>query len=498
MMRRQIVFNALTTFAQVIGSAATLFFLYRFLIRTIGLECLGIWSLVLATTSVVTLANQGFSTSIVKHVAKYTARGRVQDVSLLMQTAVIFVGLALAVVSVCLYPGARWILETVLPRRSLAEALAILPLALLSLWLNVLEGILQAGLAGLQRITVCNYLEFGGSLSYLLLAWTFVPRHGLLGLACAQAIQSAAILLITWFLLRQRIRHLPPVPHRWSRPLFDELAAYGFHFQLITASQALREPVTKALLTKFGGLALTGFYDLAARCVFTIRELLVQSNQVLVPTISHLRECDADSIPAVYRESYRLIFFLAVPAFTSLAILSPLISRIWIGRYESVFVEFVCILCAGWLVNVLANPSYVVDLGTGALRWVSLGCICTVILSAVLGFLAGWRIGGPAVVAATAFSLATGYLVVLIAYHLENRVSFSQLLPKESGAILSTSAIGALVFLPLFCAASVRAAFSLPVTAGAISALMALILIPMFFHPMRKQLLRWVFSRVPA
>ena len=90
---------------------------------------------------------------------------------------------------------------------------------------------------------------------------------------------------------------------------------------------------------------------------------------------------------------------------------------------------------------------------------------------------------GSAVVAATAFSLATGYLIVLIAYHLENRVPFSQLLPKESGGILSTSAIGALVFFPFFCAAPVRAAFSLPVTAGAISALMALILIPMFFHP---------------
>ena len=35
----------------------------------------------------------------------------------------------------------------------------------------------------------------------------------------------------------------------------------GFTDQVITASQALREPVTKALLTKFGGLAFTGLYD---------------------------------------------------------------------------------------------------------------------------------------------------------------------------------------------------------------------------------------------
>jgi O-antigen/teichoic acid export membrane protein len=498
MMRRQIVANALTTFAQVIGSAATLFFLYRFLIRAVGLERLGIWSLVLATTSVVTLANQGYSTSIIKFVAKYAARGRPEKVSLLMQTAVITIGLALAVVSATLYPVSKWVLVIVLPHRNISEALAILPLALVSLWLTIIEGVLQACLAGLQCITVCNYLEFGGSASYLLLAFLLVPGHGLLGLAYAQAIQSAAILLVTWLLLRRRMKFLPIVPRCWSRSFFNELAAYGFHFQLITASQALREPVTRVLLAKFGGLALTGFYDLAARCVFTLRELLVQANQVLVPTISHLQERDPKFIPAVYRASYRLMFFLAVPAFTSLAVLSPFISRIWIGRYEPVFVEFVVILSAGWLVNVLANPAYVVDLGTGALRWVSVGCISTAVLNAVLGFLAGSHLGGPAVVAAAAISLAAGYLIVLAAYHLENRAPFSQLLPRESGGIVFTSIVGALVFLPLFRAALAHASFSFRTAAGAIAALIALLFIPVWLHPMRKQLLRWVFSRVPA
>jgi hypothetical protein len=44
----------------------------------------------------------------------------------------------------------------------------------------------------------------------------------------------------------------------------------------------------------------------------------------------------------------------------------------------------------------------------------------------------------------------------------------------------------------------VRAAFSLRVTAGAVAALIALILIPMWLHPMRTRLLRWIFPRVPA
>ena len=67
------------------------------------------------------------------------------------------------------------------------------------------------------------------------------------------------------------------------------MVGYGFHFQFITVCQALREPVTKALLTTFGGLAMTGFYDMASRWVVTFRELIVQANQVLVPQFRAFR-----------------------------------------------------------------------------------------------------------------------------------------------------------------------------------------------------------------
>ncbi len=497
-MKRQIVFNALTTVAQTIASAAVLFFLYRFLISTIGIDRLGIWSLVLATTSIVTLANQGFATSIIKFVAQYAACDRTTDVSALIQTAIISICAGLALLSVGLYPAARWALHIVLPAARFAEADAILPLAFVSLWLNVLEGLLQAGLAGHELITVCNYLEVAGALSYLPLAFLLVPKHGLWGLAYAQAIQGAVILVITWLLLRKRVPALPIIPYRWSRALFSEMASYGFHFQFITFSQALREPVTKLLIAKFGGLALTGLYEMAARAVFTLREVIVQANQVLVPTISRLQQRDPESIPALYRESYRLVFFLAFPGFVLLTALSPLISRVWIGRYEAAFVEFVAILSAGWLINVLSNPAYVVDLGTGALRWVSIGCAATAVLNVILGLLAGHLAGGVAVAGASAFSLACGYCVIVVAYHLHNHAPFIQLFPKESLAVVFTSVAGAMICLPFFRVLRVHSLFPIGIAAITAAVLVAIVLIPMWTHPMRKRVFQLVFSRVSA
>jgi O-antigen/teichoic acid export membrane protein len=276
------------------------------------------------------------------------------------------------------------------------------------------------------------------------------------------------------------------------------MAGYGLQFQIITASQALREPVTKALLAKFGGLSMTGYYDLASRWVVTIRELIVQANQVLIPAISHLRERDPDSVPAVYRESYRLVFFLAVPAFTAVTILSPVVSRLWIGSHQPLFVEFVAILAAGWLVNVLSNPAYVVGLGIGTLGWILAGCLTTVVLNASLGWIAGVYFGATVIVAVSAFSLAVGYIMIAAAYHRENRVPFAVLLPTESSRVLLACATALALFFILVPQFAAHSFDVIRWTETTSAALVAAILIPMWLHPLRKRLLRWALSRAPA
>jgi O-antigen/teichoic acid export membrane protein len=335
----------------------------------------------------------------------------------------------------------------------------------------------------------------GSAILFLLLCYGFVPARGLLGLAYAQMAQSAACLLATWILLRRQLPNFPLIPYRWNRSLFREMLGYGLHFQLITASQAVREPVTKALLAKFGGLAMTGYYDMASRWVVSFRELLAQANQVLVPTVSNLQQRNPNALPALYRESYRLIFFLSIPTFAFVVVAAPIVSRIWIGSYESAFISFVALLAFGWLINVLANPAYVFDLGTGTLRWVSIACAATAILNAGLGFVIGSRFGGTAVVAVTAASLAIGYIIILMAYHLQNHVPLSILLPRESYWIILSGIAGILIFQMVFRSSLFLNAHIFEGPSVTLLVLLVLLSIPMWLHPLRKRLVNWAFSR---
>jgi len=223
-----------------------------------------------------------------------------------------------------------------------------------------------------------------------------------------------------------------------------------------------------------------------------------QANQVLVPTIAGLQERDPTTIPRVYRDSYRVIFYLSIPLFAFLIVMAPVVSRIWLGRYDSVFVAMVELLALGWLVNVLSNPAYVVDLAMGDLRWVGIGCLSTLLLNAALGFLGGKFLGGFSVVAAAVFSLIAGYLIILISYHRANRISFAHLWPADSSLLVLASAAGAALFLPYFHSSWTSSLLSLPTASGVLAALFLMVLIPMWAHPMRRRLIQWIASRLPA
>lgn len=192
------------------------------------------------------------------------------------------------------------------------------------------------------------------------------------------------------------------------------------------------------------------------------------------------------------------MFFLAVPAFAILVVAAPLVSTVWIGFYQPLFVRFVLLLAAAWFVNVLCNPAYVVDLGTGALRWVTIGCTVTAILNAFLGFLAGKWLGGTAIVAVACASLIVGYLIVLIAHHRQSNEPFSILLPQESRVILGLSIVGALAVFALLYWSSAPAGISVAALASAVVALALLVAFPVWTHPIRRRLFQWLTSGLPS
>lgn len=463
----------------------TLLFLYRFFLETIGVEKLGIWSLVLASTSISQIANMGISGGIVKFVAKYFSRCEQEKVNGVVQTALLVLSGVTGLVLLVSYPLCYYGLSYVVTSTSLPEALAVLPHALISVWIMLIGSVFQSCLDGIQRMDLRSTTQITGTLVYFVLCLLLVGGFGLPGLAWARIIQNLYLVILSYFLLNKYQPAISFFPLKWNKSLFKEMIGYGTSFQVMSFMGMLYDPTTKAILSKFGGLSLVGYYEMASRMVAQLQSVTTSANGVIVPVVAELQEKSPERIKHIYLASYQAMFYIALPSYSFVIMIIPYISNIWIGHYESSFVVFATLLTVGWLLNSLNNPAYFTYLGTGDLRWNTVSHITIAASNALLGILLGLMFGGAGVVAGRACSLAFGSFIITSSFHFKSGIPLKKLLPESSRLMFGLCILGVLVSIITNSLGYLNAGTITITYVSILVVFSILVTIVMWFHPIR-------------
>ena len=472
---------------QTLVATGTLLYLYRFLLETIGVEKLGIWSLVLASTSLTQFANMGISGGVVKFVAKYFTRQDQENLNGVVQTALLSLSALSGLALIVAYPLCALGLAYVMPAASFPAALQVLPHALFTVWIMMVGSVFQSCLDGVQRIDLRSITQIISTLVYFVLCLVLVRGYGLPGLAWARIIQSAALVLLSCFFLWRYLPAISFFPLRWDKRLFKEMIGYGTSFQVMSLMGMLYDPTTKAILSKLGGLSLVGYYEMASRMIAQLQSVINSATGVMVPVVAEFQEKTPDRIRKLYLVSYQVLVYLALPLHALVIVSAPLISKIWIGHYEPVFTVYATLLAAGWFLNSLNNPAYFTYLGTGELRWNTLAHVLVALCNAALGILLGLWYGGAGVVTGRVFSLALGFAIIAGSFHLKNRIPLTDLLPGSSRLLSGVCLLGVLAALVVQYRTDFTT-YPLPYLSMLIGFSLT-VLVSMWFHPVRHTLL---------
>ena len=472
-------------------SAVLLFLLYRYLASNIGVTKLGIWSVVLASASASRLAGFGLSASVTHFVAKYIALDEPRRAAEAIETTALTLSVILALVLPVVYPLLSKILLHLFAADHLPDALSLLPYALLSLWISIVAEVFQSGLDGCQRMDVRAGLVLAGQTLLLALTFCLVPYFGLIGLAWAQIGQGSFLLILGWWLLRQRLPQFFRVPWRWKRDTFWEMMGYGANVQLASLSMILFDPLTKALMAKFGGATAAGYFEMANQVVIKGRALIVSANQAIVPKVAQLIDVMPQRLPTIYRENMQLIVLVTLPGCTLLFAWSGIASRILLGGYNTVFVFFMQIATIAWALNTFAIPAYFTNMGTGHVGWNTLSHVTIGGLNMILGYLLGSHFSARGVAFGYAGSLVVGSWLLIVIFHKINAVSWKALFSREHLCLASAS-----MFILAY------ATFEVMMPVGDENMRMVILLlfpiltlgVFVWFHPLRKRLLSRVLS----
>ena len=434
---KQIVRNIIFSFFQILIVALTTFLLYRHLIKVLGVEQLGLWSLILSVSSLSSLANFGLGGSLLKYSAELDAAENHRELNgLINMSFVIMIGL-LSVFGLCLYGLSSILILKYASPQYVEIVMYIIPLSLLSFALNTAGTIFMSVLEGLNKGYLKNIILIISNILFITLCYKVVSQFGLKGLAYAQLCQSLFFLLCGIFLVKRYVQNYQIFNFKVDKALLKDAISYGMNFQLVGITQMFYDPVTKFFLLKYGGLASVSYFEMASKLVLQIRGMITVVFQSLVPKIVIINyNTDAKHITNIYRKMHSINWWLMSFSFMGIIAFSGIISEVWIGKYESTFVIYLIVLSIAWLLNSINIPSYMINLGTGKLKGNSISHGTIAILNVLFCWILGFFYGGYGVVLGWGIALALGSLLLVFEYHQRTHTQIREIIKSEDIKLL--------------------------------------------------------------
>lgn len=434
---KKITINVASAIFQVVFTALMYFFLYRYLLNTIGVEKLGVWSLILSFSSIANLANLGITSGLVKFVAEYLAAKEEYKIGRLILTSSLALTVFFSVLSVLILFCAKFFMHYVVAENFIDLSLTMLPYSLSSLCINALSGVFTSVLEGFQKNYIRNIIYIFSGVVMFVFTLILVPKYNIEGVAISQLIQSAfvffsSLLFVIYINPYNRIRFW-----RWSFITFKEIFNYGYKFQVVSICQLLCEPTTKLLLSRFGGMSVLGYYEMAAKLVNQVRALLVNANQVVVPII-------ADSVVTktknefvlFFKKMNQLLFLFTSTIFCFFFVSAAFISYIWIGHVNNDFIFSLTVLIVGTGFNVMNGPVYFTCLGEGRLSILVVSHIGLALINVFLGYFMGLFFGGYGVIVAWSIAMTLTAIYLINSYGKISGIKFFSLFSLNEKYIL--------------------------------------------------------------
>jgi O-antigen/teichoic acid export membrane protein len=433
--------NAFANVLQMLIGAILLFILYRFISTTLGVDKLGVWSVVLATASASRLADLGLSAGVTRFVARDLALEQPHKAAYVVETGIVTLAVLVALVLTGIYPLLNLLLTYLFDAVYLTQALEILPFALVSMWLTVVASVTQSGLDGCQRMVPRAVLVVLSQSLMVMLAFALVPQWGLMGLAWAQIGQGIFLLAVGWLVLGRSLPETSLIPWRWNRSVFREMLGYGANVQAANLLMMLFDPLTKALMAKFGGPAAAGYFEIANQIVLRVRSLIVAANIAIVPKIANMVETTPMKLPELYRENIGILVLVALPIHALLFSWGGLLSQIVLGAYQMQFVFFLNVCALAWLLNTFTGPAYFMNMGSGSVGLNTLSHIVMGLLNLMLGWALGEVYGAAGVAWGYALALMMGSLLLIAVFQMRQSIHWRELILAEHLPLAAVSLI---------------------------------------------------------
>ena len=285
--------NAATNYLRFIVTMVITFFLIPFVIRQLGEDLYGLWTLSFSIIGFFALLDFGFGLGVVKWTGETRVSGDIEHRNHMLST-VFFIYLMIAAVAMALLIGFSFFfprLFSIPDELSKPAVLVLIILGLRSLVIQFPLSLFKGVLFGEQHIPLINIIQMTGTVVYAGLAWFFLTTGGsLTSLAAANCIGFFIENLLYTILAFAKVKKLRISPRLVRKKYALEAVSFSV-FSFITTIAGLVLFNTDALIIQLTmSLSFVGIYGVALKVAEYALMLTKQLVNVFTPLILELKE----------------------------------------------------------------------------------------------------------------------------------------------------------------------------------------------------------------
>lgn len=331
---RDIFLNAFSSYGRDILDTITFLVLIPFIIRTLGSDSFGLWSLIWAFLALFELADLGFGASVVKFVADARGRGDPERLQRIVCTLFwVYMTLGGLVMLGILVSLLFFNQLFQIPPEQAATARSVLVILGVRSSLYMPLGMFRGVLAGHQKMKVDNgfkilgnLLYFGGTLAIL----PMIPDLRLL--AGLNAVTGVLPLLAMMLYVKRSVPELSVHPRHFDRTLIGEVTSFSVYFSFIQIAGMIATRADAMIIKLFLPLQMVAVYSIGMRLAEKAGYFCSHLTRVLSPVVAELHGAsDQSNIRAVWYRGTKLTVAFSTPLLLGLALLADPLVRAWTG-----------------------------------------------------------------------------------------------------------------------------------------------------------------------
>lgn len=334
MNKKKVAINVASNWVNLGLTMLAAFIVSPIVVHNLGNERYGIWTLIGSVTSYFTVLDFGFSTAIIRFIAKYEAQGR-KDLArkIYSNSFIFFAGVSLVIIVVSAVFGVFlakvFNIHAVSEKYVYAVFFIVSADLAVSIFFSVFVDTLRAESDFLSINIISIILTI---IKNILLVILVVHEYNLLSIATLQLIMTAIRVSAFHHLIKKNHGHFSFQKNDIDKMTFREITSYSSYSFIISVAQKILFYTDSVVIGAFLSVTHVAFYSIPMTLISYLEKIIYAAVSVCTPMVSaNEARGDSQNNKAIYVLGTKLSLIISMPILFVLFTKGDSFIRLWMG-----------------------------------------------------------------------------------------------------------------------------------------------------------------------